>query len=178
MAAGLFLYPPTPYNLPTSATARGLGDETSKRSSMTISILVLNGPNLNMLGKREPGIYGAKSLDEIAADTKAFGETLGLSVDFRQSNHEGVLIDWIHEALGRCRGIVINPGAYTHTSIALQDAIRAVGLPTVEIHLSNVFAREEFRHHSFISPAALGVICGFGPQGYALALQALKPVVA
>lgn len=145
---------------------------------MTTSILVLNGPNLNMLGKREPGIYGAKTLDEIGADAKAFGETIGLSVDFRQSNHEGVLIDWIYEALGRHVGIVINPGAYTHTSVALQDAIRAVGLPTIEVHLSNVFAREAFRHHSYISPVALGVICGFGPQGYMLALQALASRVA
>jgi 3-dehydroquinate dehydratase II len=145
---------------------------------MTISILVLNGPNLNMLGKREPGIYGAKTLAEIGADVKAEGERLGLAVDFRQTNHEGALVDWIHEALGRFRGIIINPGAYTHTSVALQDAIRAVGLPTIEVHLSNVFAREAFRHHSYVSPVAVGVICGFGPQGYALALQALQPLVA
>ena len=145
---------------------------------MTTSILVLNGPNLNMLGKREPGIYGARSLPEIGEDVAAFGATLGLAVDFRQSNHEGVLIDWIHEAFGRHAGIVINPGAYTHTSVALQDAIRAVGLPTVEVHLSNVFARESFRHHSFISPVAVGVICGFGPQCYELALQALKRALA
>ena len=144
---------------------------------MTISVLVLNGPNLNMLGKREPGVYGARTLAEIETETTAFGASLGISVDFRQSNHEGMLVDWIHEALGRCRGIVINPGAYTHTSIALQDAIRAVGLPTIEVHLSNVFARETFRHHSYISPAALGVICGFGPLGYQLALTALQPHV-
>ncbi len=144
---------------------------------MTISVLVLNGPNLNMLGKREPGVYGVRTLADIEQETRTFGESLGISVDFRQSNHEGVLVDWIHEALGRCRGIVINPGAYTHTSVALQDAIRAVGLPTIEVHLSNVFAREAFRHHSYISPVALGVICGFGPLGYQLALTALQPHV-
>lgn len=139
---------------------------------MTAAVLVLNGPNLNMLGKREPGVYGSKTLGEIEAETKAAGERLGMAVDFRQSNHEGMLIDWIHEALGRFRGIVINPGAYTHTSIALHDAIRAVGLPTIELHLSNVFAREDFRHHSYVSPVAAGVICGFGAAGYGLALQA------
>jgi 3-dehydroquinate dehydratase-2 len=145
---------------------------------MTTPILVLNGPNLNMLGKREPGVYGARTLPEIEADTRAAGERLGMTVDFRQSNHEGVLIDWIHEAFGRFAALVINPGAYTHTSVALHDAIRAVGLPTVEVHLSNVFAREEFRHHSYISPVAAGVICGFGPLGYALALEALKAKLA
>jgi 3-dehydroquinate dehydratase-2 len=144
---------------------------------MTVAVLVLNGPNLNMLGKREPGVYGSKTLAEIEVETKAAGEQLGLAVDFRQSNHEGMLIDWIHEALGRFRGIVINPGAYTHTSIALHDAIRAVGLPTIELHLSNVFAREDFRHHSYVSPVAAGVICGFGAAGYGLALQALQPFV-
>lgn len=145
---------------------------------MTTSILVLNGPNLNMLGKREPGIYGNGTLAEIGEDVIAFGRTLGFAVQFRQSNHEGELLDWIHGSLGRDSGIVINPGAYTHTSVALQDAIRAVGLPTVEVHLSNVFAREAFRHHSYISPVALGVICGFGPQGYKLALEALKTALA
>lgn len=145
---------------------------------MTISVLVLNGPNLNMLGKREPGVYGARTLAEIEADTKAFGASIDVDVAFRQSNHEGVLIDWIHEALGTFQGIAINPGAYTHTSVALQDAIRAVGLPTIEVHLSNVFAREAFRHHSYVSPVALGVICGFGPLGYQLALTALKSHIA
>lgn len=145
---------------------------------MSISVLVLNGPNLNMLGKREPGVYGARTLAEIEAETRAFAEGIGIAIDFRQTNHEGVLVDWIHEALGRFQGIAINPGAYTHTSVALQDALRAVGLPTVEVHLSNVFAREAFRHHSYVSPVALGVICGFGPLGYQLALTALKKHLA
>ncbi|MCX5479740.1 type II 3-dehydroquinate dehydratase [Kaistia geumhonensis] len=145
---------------------------------MSISVLVLNGPNLNMLGKREPGVYGARTLAEIEVETRAFAEGIGIAIDFRQTNHEGVLVDWIHEALGRFQGIAINPGAYTHTSVALQDALRAVGLPTVEVHLSNVFAREAFRHHSYVSPVALGVICGFGPLGYQLALTALKKHLA
>jgi 3-dehydroquinate dehydratase-2 len=145
---------------------------------MSISVLVLNGPNLNMLGKREPGVYGARTLAEIEAETRAFAEGIGVAIDFRQTNHEGVLVDWIHEALGRFQGIAINPGAYTHTSVALQDALRSVGLPTVEVHLSNVFAREAFRHHSYVSPVALGVICGFGPLGYQLALTALKTHLA
>jgi len=145
---------------------------------MSISVLVLNGPNLNMLGKREPGVYGARTLAEIEAETRTFAEGIGVAIDFRQTNHEGVLVDWIHEALGRFQGIAINPGAYTHTSVALQDALRSVGLPTVEVHLSNVFAREAFRHHSYVSPVALGVICGFGPLGYQLALTALKTHLA
>ncbi|MBN9434181.1 MAG: type II 3-dehydroquinate dehydratase [Bosea sp.] len=145
---------------------------------MSISVLVLNGPNLNMLGKREPGVYGARTLAEIEAETRTFAESIGVAIDFRQTNHEGVLVDWIHEALGRFQGIAINPGAYTHTSVALQDALRSVGLPTVEVHLSNVFAREAFRHHSYVSPVALGVICGFGPLGYQLALTALKTHLA
>ena len=145
---------------------------------MSISVLVLNGPNLNMLGKREPGVYGARTLAEIEGETRTFAEGIGVAIDFRQTNHEGVLVDWIHEALGRFQGIAINPGAYTHTSVALQDALRSVGLPTVEVHLSNVFAREAFRHHSYVSPVALGVICGFGPLGYQLALTALKTHLA
>lgn len=145
---------------------------------MSIPVFVLNGPNLNMLGRREPGIYGTMTLAEIGAETRAAGERLGLSVDFRQSNHEGQLVDWIHEAFEAAKGIVINPGAYTHTSIALHDALRAVALPTIELHLSNVFAREAFRHHSYVSPAATGVICGFGPRGYVLALEAIRPLVA
>jgi len=138
------------------------------------TIFVLNGPNLNMLAKREPGIYGNKTLDDIAEDCRQAGQQLGLEIDFRQSNHEGELVDWIHEAGSRAAGIVINPAAYSHTSIAIHDAIRAVEpLPVIEVHLSNIHAREAFRHHSTVSPVALGVICGLGPLGYRLALQAL-----
>lgn len=127
-----------------------------------------------MLGKREPGIYGGKTLADIDADCKAAGAALGLAIDFRQSNHEGDLVDWIHEAGEKAAGIVLNAGAYTHTSIALQDAIRAVSpLPVAEVHLSNIHAREPFRHKSLVAPVAVGMICGFGPLGYTLALQAL-----
>jgi 3-dehydroquinate dehydratase-2 len=137
-------------------------------------VFVLNGPNLNLLGTREPSVYGGMTLAAIEASVRRRGEALGLAIEFRQTNHEGELIDWVHEALSRgAAGLVINPAALTHTSIALHDAIRAVGLPVVEVHLSNVFAREAFRHHSHVSPVAKGVICGFGPKGYELALEAL-----
>jgi 3-dehydroquinate dehydratase II len=135
--------------------------------------LVLNGPNLNMLGLREPSIYGHATYADLEARCHAAAGRLGVSVEVRQSNHEGVLIDWIQAARGMVSGLVLNPGAYTHTSIAIRDAISASEVPTIELHLSNVFAREAFRHHSTISPVALGVMCGFGIDGYEWALTAL-----
>lgn len=137
-------------------------------------ILVLNGPNLNMLGKREPEIYGKESLAEVEAMCVRAGKELGFEVSCYQSNHEGDLIDQIQLSRGTNAGIVFNPGAYTHTSVALHDAILSAEVPTIEIHLSNVHAREPFRNHSYVSPVALGVICGFGSHGYKLALQALQ----
>ena len=138
-----------------------------------ISILVLNGPNLNMLGTRQPEIYGATTLAEIEAMTRQEAERLGIAIAFEQSNHEGVLIDLIHAAKGVHDGIIFNAGAYTHTSIGLMDALAAVELPAIELHLSNVHAREEFRHLSYIARVAIGQVCGFGPAGYRLALQAM-----
>ncbi|MCJ8147839.1 type II 3-dehydroquinate dehydratase [Shinella sedimenti] len=143
---------------------------------MASILFVLNGPNLNALGKREPGIYGGQTLADIEALCRAEGEKLGFAVDFRQSNHEGDLVDWVHEAGDVAAGVAINAGAYTHTSIALHDAIRAVKTPVVELHLSNVHAREDFRHKSMIAPAVKGVICGFGAQSYVLALHALSSI--
>jgi 3-dehydroquinate dehydratase-2 len=145
---------------------------------MSKTIFVLNGPNLNMLGKREPGIYGGKTLQDIEQDCRVAGRDLGFEIDFRQSNHEGVLVDWLHEAGDKAVGVAFNAGAYTHTSLALHDAIRAIAVPVVELHISNVHAREEFRHHSMIAAACKGVICGFGPASYVLALNALKTITA
>jgi len=136
-------------------------------------VLVVHGPNLNLLGTREPEIYGETTLEEINGDLVSAAKEWKAEVEFFQSNHEGALIDRIQEAQSWADGILINPGGLTHTSIALRDALVGTGLPVVEVHLSNVFAREEFRQHSFISPIALGVISGFGPTGYGLALNAL-----
>ncbi|BAZ01938.1 3-dehydroquinate dehydratase, type II [Tolypothrix tenuis PCC 7101] len=138
-----------------------------------LSILVLHGPNLNLLGQREPGIYGSLTLAEINHLLVAEGKKLQVEVSPMQSNHEGVLVDTIHQALGKHQGILINAGAYTHTSVALRDALAGVNLPTVEVHLSNIYRREEFRHHSYIAPIAIGQISGFGVQSYLLGLQAL-----
>ncbi len=139
---------------------------------MTTAVFVLNGPNLNLLGKREPEVYGSRTLADIEEECRKAGSRLGFDIDFRQTNHEGILVDWVQEA-GDAAGIVLNPGAYTHTSIALHDAIRSIDRPLIEVHLSNIFAREPFRHHSYVSPAASGVICGLGTAGYVLALEAL-----
>jgi 3-dehydroquinate dehydratase-2 len=143
-----------------------------------LKILVLNGPNLNLLGQREPAVYGAATLADVEALCRDTATQLGAGVECRQSNHEGLLIDWIHEAgaahrAGTLIGVVFNAGAYTHTSVALHDAIKGTGVPVIEVHITNVHAREAFRHHSYLSPAAAGIVVGFGIDGYALAIQGL-----
>ncbi|WP_416896931.1 MAG: type II 3-dehydroquinate dehydratase [Minwuia sp.] len=140
---------------------------------MADTLLILNGPNLNLLGTRQPEVYGRETLADIEGACQQVAQGFGVQVDFRQSNHEGELVDWIHEARGRSSGIIINPAAYSHTSVAILDALLAVEIPTVEVHLSNIHQRDEFRHHSYVSKAAKGVICGFGSLGYILAIQAL-----
>ena len=141
------------------------------------SVLVLNGPNLNMLGVREPAVYGTETLEDIEAACQERAEALGLAMDFRQSNLEGELVTWVQQARSEHDGILVNAGAYTHTSIALLDALTLAELPVIEVHLSNIFRRESFRHHSYISPVARGVICGFGSHGYLLALDAIARII-
>ncbi len=146
------------------------------------NILVLNGPNLNLLGTREPSVYGSATLADVEKACRETGDRHRLGIDFRQSNHEGVLIDWLHEAgaapAGSVAGIVLNAGALTHTSVALHDAIKAIDVPVVEVHVSNVHAREPFRHHSYLSPACAGIVVGFGIAGYSLAIDGLAGKLA
>ena len=141
-------------------------------------ILLLNGPNLNLLGQRQPEIYGSETLDDVVATCTALGAELGLDVDARQSNHEGVLVDWIQEARGVAVGIVINPGALSHTSVAILDALNAFEGPVMEVHISNIHKRERFRHHSYVSGRAEGVIAGFGTDGYEFALRRIQALLA
>ena len=141
------------------------------------TVLVLNGPNLNLLGVREPAVYGHETLGDIEERCTARAAALHLQIDFRQTNHEGQLVDWIQEARESADGIVLNAGALTHTSVAVLDALSAADLPVIEVHLSNIFRRESFRHHSYVSLAANGVICGLGPQGYELALEAIAALI-
>ena len=138
-----------------------------------MQLLALHGPNLNLLGTREPGVYGSQTLDQVNAELESRAQALGASISCFQSNHEGALVDRIHEGRGSINGILINAGAYTHSSIALRDALLGVAIPFVELHLSNTHAREPFRHHSTLADKALGVICGFGPLSYTLALEGL-----
>jgi 3-dehydroquinate dehydratase-2 len=145
---------------------------------MAKPIYVLNGPNLNMLGLREPAVYGRESLSDVAKRAQGRAKALGLAIEFRQSNAEGELISWIQEARDKAQGIILNAGAYSHTSIALLDALQAAELPVIEVHLSNIFRREAYRRHSYVSLAAKGVICGLGPKGYELALEAMADMLA
>lgn len=141
-------------------------------------ILILNGPNLNMLGVRETAIYGSDSLADIERTCGRRAKALGISLDFRQTNHEGELVTWVQQARTAAAGIIINPGAYGHTSIALLDALRMTDKPVIELHLSNIHRRESFRHHTYTSQAATGIICGFGPHGYVLALEAMAELIS
>ncbi len=141
------------------------------------TVFVLNGPNLNLLGVRDPAVYGRDTLADVEARCLARGAALDLQIDFRQTNHEGQLVDWIQEAREFADGIVLNAGAFTHTSVAVLDALSAAGLPVIEVHLSNIFRRERFRHHSYVSLAASGVICGLGAHGYELALEAIANLI-
>jgi len=144
---------------------------------MAKPIFVLNGPNLNLLGAREPEVYGRTTLAEIEGQTRTHASRLGLAIDFRQSNHEGELIDWLQEAKTGAGGVILNAGAYTHTSVAIHDALKAVELPVIEVHISNPYRREPFRHTSYISPVVTGIICGVGAQGYTLAVDALATLI-
>lgn len=145
---------------------------------MPAPVLILNGPNLNLLGLRQPEIYGRTTLADVAAEATALGGTLGLAVELRQTNHEGEMIGWIHAARGAVAGIVINPGAWTHTSVAILDALNAYEGPVIEVHISNIHKRESFRHQSYVSLRADGVIAGCGVEGYGLALRRIATLLA
>ena len=155
------------------ASGQAKGKKKAGRASRALQILVVHGPNLNLLGKREPEIYGTQTLADIDADLATLAKELGVEVESIQSNHEGKLIDRIQESMGHADGILINPGGFTHSSVALRDALVATDLPVVEIHLSNVYARESFRKLSYVSPIAIGVISGLGAQGYQFGFEAL-----
>ncbi|WP_127143450.1 type II 3-dehydroquinate dehydratase [Pelagibacterium montanilacus] len=144
---------------------------------MAKRVLILNGPNLNLLGTREPGVYGAATLADVEVLCTDRCEAHGLECDFRQSNHEGELVDWIQQARGTAEGVVINPAAYSHTSVAIHDALRMLDVPIIEVHLTNIHQREPFRHHSYVSAVARGVVCGLGPSGYTLAIDALAEFI-
>jgi len=144
---------------------------------MSGNVLVLNGPNLNLLGTREPDVYGAETLADIEANCRTSAGELGLDLEFRQTNTEGQLVDWVQQAKGTFDVLIVNAGAYTHTSVALLDALKAVDLPTIEVHLSNIHQREDFRHHSYVSKIAQGMICGFGGFGYNMAIQAAARIL-
>ena len=153
---------------------KGIPSDTGGYNPFAVlRVLLLNGPNLNLLGTREPAIYGAETLDAIVQRATEYAQSLGIELRHVQSNHEGALIDALHDARNWADGVILNAGAYTHTSIALYDAIRAVGLPTIEVHLTNIYAREPFRHKSVIAPACVGQISGFGAHSYLLAVQAM-----
>jgi 3-dehydroquinate dehydratase-2 len=145
---------------------------------MTPLIYVLNGPNLNLLGVREPAIYGSETLADLRSRTEKTAVAHGLAIEFRQSNIEGEIVNWVQEARGKAKGIIINAGAYTHTSVAILDALQAAELPVIEVHLSNIFRRDQFRQHSYVSLAATGVICGLGGKGYELAVEAMANILA
>jgi 3-dehydroquinate dehydratase II len=149
----------------------------SLNETMRPVVYVLNGPNLNLLGIRQPEIYGRETLADVEAECRRIGAELGLEIEFRQTNAEFQIIDWIHEARERASGIVINPAALTHTSVAVLDALNTCEFPILEVHITNIHKREEFRHHSFVSRVAAGVICGFGTQGYFLAIQHLARLI-
>ena len=164
----------------TQMSGRGFStmNPVPDRIRLLVKILVLNGPNLNLLGTRQPEIYGRTSLADIEVRLRARAAELGVELDFRQTNHEGQLVDWIQAARGTVNAIVLNATAYTHTSVALRDAITAVELPVVEVHLSNIHAREEFRHRSLIAAVCRGQICGFGPESYRLGLEAAVSIAS